>query len=285
MAVLRSVPRLVLRPAFPFRLYVHCSLFIHAVANRRRRRFLSIQSSPFASCSVSSNLRSVIPLLVAILVSFLRPVLRLAARLVLMSSCPSSRLILFLSCRMPHACRPSCRRAVLFSSSCRSLYALSSSSSNDRMPQGGNRCRRTLTEASKSGQRGNETHAPRPLGMIRQHDAHTRNASSPYPQGKTNDETNETKHGGEQARRPSKTARRDDGPAGIEQNGTPRETQQEERGRQARRDGKTRCETRRPDETNKNNYRQATRDDRIERTRRPSETRDETMIDEGMSDP
>lgn len=48
VAVLRFAPRPVLRLVFSFRLYVHRSLFIRAVASRRRR-FSSIQSSPLAS--------------------------------------------------------------------------------------------------------------------------------------------------------------------------------------------------------------------------------------------
>ena len=48
MSVLRFATRPVLRPVFSFRLYVHRSLFIRAVASRRRR-FSSIQSSPLAS--------------------------------------------------------------------------------------------------------------------------------------------------------------------------------------------------------------------------------------------
>lgn len=65
VAVLRSVPRPVLRPVFSFRLYVHCSLFICVVASRRRRRFPSPRLSRASprqilrpSCSLSIPSRS-----------------------------------------------------------------------------------------------------------------------------------------------------------------------------------------------------------------------------------
>lgn len=119
VAVLRFAPRPVMRSVFSFRLYVHRSLFIRAVASRRRR-FSSIQSSPLAS--IRRTLRS----LPRCLIRFAhpsRPSSRLASRRP--SRFMPSRFVSLFSSRfvlpdVPHACRPSCCRAVLFSSSRRS---------------------------------------------------------------------------------------------------------------------------------------------------------------------
>ena len=93
VAVLRFVPRPVLRPVFSFRLYVHCSLFIRVVASRMRRRF---PSPPFASCLAPSNPPPLCLLPHSLRSSLLirlvsRPVLRLVSRFVLMPSCRPSR--------------------------------------------------------------------------------------------------------------------------------------------------------------------------------------------------
>ena len=80
VAVLRLAHRPVLRLVFSSRLYVHRSLFIRVVASKKRRRF---PSPPLASCLTPSN-----PPPVASFASLIRlvprPVMRLAARLVLM---------------------------------------------------------------------------------------------------------------------------------------------------------------------------------------------------------
>lgn len=99
VAVLRFAPRPVLRLVFSFRLYVHRSLFIRAVASRRRR-FSSIQSSSLAS------LRRTLRSLPHCLIRFAhpsRPSSRLASRRSSRSYIASShRLVLipFLSCPM-----------------------------------------------------------------------------------------------------------------------------------------------------------------------------------------
>lgn len=117
----------VLRLVFSSRLYVHRSLFIRVVASKKRRRF---PSPPLASCLTPSN-----PPPVASFASLIRlvprPVVRLAARLVLMPyrliasfsshpvpSCPMCRTLAarlaaapFCSARLavlPMPCRP-CR--------------------------------------------------------------------------------------------------------------------------------------------------------------------------------
>lgn len=51
----RLAHRPVLRPAFSFRLYVRCSLFIRAVASRERRRFSSITAPRLSRAPVPSN--------------------------------------------------------------------------------------------------------------------------------------------------------------------------------------------------------------------------------------
>lgn len=131
VAVLRLAHRPVLRLVFSSRLYVHRSLFIRVVASKKRRRF---PSPPLASCLTPSNpppvasfasLIRLVPRLVP------RPVMRLAARLVLMPyrliasfsshpvpSCPMCRTLAarlaaapFCSARLavlPMPCRP-CR--------------------------------------------------------------------------------------------------------------------------------------------------------------------------------
>ena len=154
VAVLRFAPRPVHRPVvrsvFSFRLYVRCSLFIHTVASKMTASF---PVSPLASCIAPSNppprcplphsLRSSVSFLVSSCVS--PPVsfsCRLAVRPVprLVPSCPMCRT----------ACRPSCDRAVLFSSSRRSPYTLSSSSPHDRMTQDGNGYRIMVTKRTSN---------------------------------------------------------------------------------------------------------------------------------------
>lgn len=83
VAVLRFVPRPVLRSVFSFRLYVHCSLFIHAVASRRRQRFSHLSRLP--ACLVPRSVKSSAPLPVASLTAFVfahpsRPSSRPASR-------------------------------------------------------------------------------------------------------------------------------------------------------------------------------------------------------------
>ena len=126
---------------------------------------------------------------------------------------------------VPHACRPSCRRAVLFSSSRRSPHALPPlplSSPHDRITQGGQRIPPHAPGADKHG--ANEQHA---------HRNDTDSTPPPqerlitYPQG---DKTNEKK-----TRRASKTprTRRYDETEGRRR---PRETQM----RRTKRTSKTR---------------------------------------------
>lgn len=136
----RSVHRLVLRLVFSFRLYVRCSLFIHTVASRKRRRFSSITAPRLSRAPVPSNPPPCRPLphLLRLFRLVPRPVLRLAHRLVLMPSrlpFRSHPVPSFSMCRTN--CRPSCGRTVLFSSFFRSPHALLSSSSHDRMTQDG----------------------------------------------------------------------------------------------------------------------------------------------------
>ena len=143
MAVLRFAPRpvhrpvhrLVLRLVFSFRLYVRCSLFIHTVASRKRRRFSSITAPRLSRAPVPSNPPPCRPLPHSLRLFRLVPhslrSSRLASRLPFRSHpvppCPMCRT----------ACRPSCGRAVLFSSFLRSPHALTSSSSHNRMTQDG----------------------------------------------------------------------------------------------------------------------------------------------------
>lgn len=211
VAVLRLAHRPVLRLVFSSRLYVHRSLFIRVVASKKRRRF---PSPPLASCLTPSN-----PPPVASFASLIRlvprPFVRLAARLVPRAVSPH-RLVLISSRPVvpdvPHACRPSCRRAVLFSSSRRSPHALPPlpplplSSPHDRITQGGQRIPPHAPGADKHG--ANEQHA---------HRNDTDSTPPPqerlitYPQG---DKTNEKKRD-EQARRDGRddTTRRRDGDA------------------------------------------------------------------------
>lgn len=55
----RPVPRLAIRLVFSFRLYVRCSLFIHTVASRKRRRFSSIPSPRLPRASPRQIIRPV----------------------------------------------------------------------------------------------------------------------------------------------------------------------------------------------------------------------------------
>lgn len=88
VAVLRFAPRPVLRLVFSFRLYVRCSLFIHTVASRKRRRFSSITAPRLSRAPVPSNPPPCRPLPHSLRLFRLgpRPVLRLVSRSVLIPS-------------------------------------------------------------------------------------------------------------------------------------------------------------------------------------------------------
>lgn len=200
------------------------SSFIRAVASRRRR-FVHLSRLP--ACLVPRSVKSSAPLPVASFASLirlvLRPVLRLVSRLVLMPSrliVPFSSHPVLPNCRT--AFRPSCGRAVLFSSSHRSPHALPSSSPHDRITRAWQRIPPHAPGADKHG--ANEQHA---------HRNDTDSTPPPqerlitYPQG---DKTNEKK-----TRRASKTprTRRYDETEGRRR---PRETQM----RRTKRTSKTR---------------------------------------------
>lgn len=175
---------------------VHCS-FVPGQAGWRRRfssnpsprlpRVLTPLNLP-PCCPLSHSLRSFSPIPS-------RSSSRRASRRPSRSHAVSPHRLVLISSRpvvpdVPHACRPSCRRAVLFSSSRRSPHALPPlplSSLHDRITQGGQRIPPHAPGADKHG--ANEQHA---------HRNDTDSTPPPqerlitYPQGDKTNEKNET---------------------------------------------------------------------------------------------